>query len=145
MNRSTFRMIKYINGSIISKARYPASILRKSTSGRHRPDIDLRRMLTGYMNGVGFEILARTPVPHLPPSYPRSPPPPPSRLASLLTGIYSVCSGLPDLTLRMNMLYGYTGTTGTSTVILSLPLIQEGQLSVSGERLCTILINRLED
>ena len=26
-----------------------------------------------------------------------------------------------------------------STVILSLPLIQEGQLSVSGERMCTIL------
>ena len=32
-----------------------------------------------------------------------------------------------------------------STVILSLPLIQEGQLSVSGERMCTILINCLED
>ena len=32
-----------------------------------------------------------------------------------------------------------------STVILSLPLIQEGQLSVSGERLCTILVNHLED
>ena len=32
-----------------------------------------------------------------------------------------------------------------STVILSLPLIQEGQLSVSGERMYTILINRLED
>ena len=30
-----------------------------------------------------------------------------------------------------------------STVILSLPLIQEGQLSVSGERMCTILVNRL--
>ena len=28
-----------------------------------------------------------------------------------------------------------------STVILSLPLIQEGQLSVSGERMCTILAN----
>ena len=27
----------------------------------------------------------------------------------------------------------------------SLPLIQEGQLSVSGERMCTILVNRLED
>ena len=26
-----------------------------------------------------------------------------------------------------------------------LPLIQEGQLSVSGERMCTILVNRLED
>ena len=32
-----------------------------------------------------------------------------------------------------------------STVILSLPLIQEGQLSVSGERMYTILVNRLED
>ena len=32
-----------------------------------------------------------------------------------------------------------------STVILSLPLIQDGQLSVSGQRMCTILVNRLED
>ena len=32
-----------------------------------------------------------------------------------------------------------------SVVILSLPLIQEGQLLVSGERMCTILVNRLED
>ena len=32
-----------------------------------------------------------------------------------------------------------------STFILSLPLIQEGQLSVSGERMCTILVNHLED
>ena len=32
-----------------------------------------------------------------------------------------------------------------STVILSLPLIQEGQVSVSGERMCTILVNRLEN
>ena len=32
-----------------------------------------------------------------------------------------------------------------STVILSLPLIQEGLLSASGERMCTILVNRLED
>ena len=32
-----------------------------------------------------------------------------------------------------------------STLILSLPLIQVGQLSVSGERMCTILVNRLED
>ena len=31
-----------------------------------------------------------------------------------------------------------------STVILSLPLIQEGQLSVSGEIMCTLLANRLE-
>ena len=32
-----------------------------------------------------------------------------------------------------------------STVILSLPLIQEGQLSVTGERMCTTLVNRIED
>ena len=44
MNRSTLWMIKYMNGSVFSKAR--------------------------YMNGVGFEILARTPVPKLPLSYP---------------------------------------------------------------------------
>ena len=32
-----------------------------------------------------------------------------------------------------------------STVILSLPLIQEGQLSVFGERMSTILVNSVED
>ena len=32
-----------------------------------------------------------------------------------------------------------------SLVILSLLLIQEGQLSISGERMCTILVNHLED
>ena len=32
-----------------------------------------------------------------------------------------------------------------SMFILSLPLIQEGQLSVSGKSMCTILVNRLED
>ena len=32
-----------------------------------------------------------------------------------------------------------------SMVILSLRLIQEGKLSVSGERMCTILVNCLED
>ena len=32
-----------------------------------------------------------------------------------------------------------------STVIPSFLLIQEGQLSVSGERMCTIQVNRLED
>ena len=30
-----------------------------------------------------------------------------------------------------------------STVVFSLPLIQERQLSVSGESMCTILVNRL--
>ena len=52
MNRSTFRIIKYMNGSVFLKAR--------------------------YMNGVGLEILARTPVPQLPPSYPLPPPSPSS-------------------------------------------------------------------
>ena len=32
-----------------------------------------------------------------------------------------------------------------STVILSFLLIQEGRLSVSGERMCTILVNHLKD
>ena len=32
-----------------------------------------------------------------------------------------------------------------STGLLSLPLIQEGQLSISGERMCTGLVNRLEE
>ena len=32
-----------------------------------------------------------------------------------------------------------------SRVILSLPLIQEGQFSVFGERMCTILVNPLEN
>ena len=32
-----------------------------------------------------------------------------------------------------------------STVILSLLLIQDGQLSVSGERLCTLLVKHFED
>ena len=32
-----------------------------------------------------------------------------------------------------------------SAVILSLLLIQEGQLSVSGKKMCTILVYRLED
>ena len=31
------------------------------------------------------------------------------------------------------------------SVLLSLPLIQEEQLSVSGERMCTMLVSRLED
>ena len=41
---------------------------------------------------------------------------------------------------------GLGGSAGIfSTAILSFPLIQEGQLSVSGGRMCTILVNRLED
>ena len=49
MNRSTFCEIKYMNGLFyFSKAR--------------------------YMIGDGFKILARTPVPKLPQSYPHPPP-----------------------------------------------------------------------
>ena len=33
----------------------------------------------------------------------------------------------------------------TYNFVSNLPLIQEGQLSVSGERMCTILVNHLED
>ena len=32
-----------------------------------------------------------------------------------------------------------------STDIFSIPLLQEGQLSVSDERMCTILVHHLED
>ena len=32
-----------------------------------------------------------------------------------------------------------------SSVILSLPLMQEGRLSASGERMCKVLFNCLED
>ena len=63
INWSTFRMIKHKNGSLFSNAR--------------------------CMNGVGFEILARTPVPKLPtsfpPTHPPPPPPPPRAAASILT------------------------------------------------------------
>ena len=63
MNRSTFWMIKYMNGSVFSKAR--------------------------YMNGVGFEILARTPVPKLPLSYPREND---VAVAFMFAGYLSICS-----------------------------------------------------
>ena len=52
MNRSTFWMIKYMNGSVFSWTQY---IIRSEVFSKAR-----------YMNGVGFEILARTPVPKLP-------------------------------------------------------------------------------
>ena len=36
--------------------------------------------------------------------------------------------------------------TWTSIIVeVEVPLIQEGQLSVSGERMCTILVYRLDD
>ena len=50
---------------------------------------------------------------------------PPPRSATFFRGDWS-----------WNIFYGHS---------LPLPLIQEGQLSVSGERMCTILVNRLED
>ena len=49
---------------------------------------------------------------------------PPPRLATFFHGDWS-----------WNIFYGHS----------LLLLIQEGQLSVSGERMCTVLINRLED
>ena len=40
---------------------------------------------------------------------------------------------------------GSVGHEILSTVILSLPLTEEGRLSVSGEKMCTILVKHLED
>ena len=60
MNRTTFRMVTYMNGSVFSKAR--------------------------YMNGVGFEILARTPVPQLPCPHPLPAPPTPPPTPELFWG-----------------------------------------------------------
>ena len=93
MNRSTFWMIKYMNGSIFSKTR--------------------------YMNGVGFEILARTPVPKLPLSYP------PEMPASVAQS---------DVRPTGDQVAGSVATGSVNSflwrlVILSFPLIQEGQLS----------------
>ena len=60
MNRSTFRIIKYMYGSVFSKAM--------------------------YMNGVGFEILARTPVSQLPPLSYTPTPSTPSSVHRIWTG-----------------------------------------------------------
>ena len=59
------------------------------------------------------------------------------------TGDQEVAGSIPDevgniLSWRLIMKYFLR-------LILSLLLIQEGQLSVSGKRMCTILVNRLED
>ena len=64
----TFRMIRYMNGSVFSKAR--------------------------YMNGVGFEILARTFVPKLPPSYP------PEKICFIhtITDLLNMLGSLTELT-----------------------------------------------
>ena len=58
------------------------------------------------------------------------PPPPPPTTPSHTTEIGSILSWRVDHEIF-------------STVILSLLLIQEGQLSVSGKRMCAILVNRL--
>ena len=42
-----------------------------------------------------------------------------------------------------DILWRHTNHSALTMVILSLPLIQEGQLSVSSERMCTILVNCL--
>ena len=66
MNKSTFWMIKYMNGSVCSKAR--------------------------YMNGIGFEILAHTPVPKLPLLPPPSPPPTPENYGTVIVFIGNMLS-----------------------------------------------------
>ena len=70
----------------------------------------------------------------------------------LLTGIF-IDSGNADgqstcgisVCIYFCLCITYTTSLTVLMVILSLPLIQEGQLSVSGEGMCTILVNRLED
>ena len=59
------------------------------------------------------------------------------------TGVQKVADSTPPG--PENMEIEEIGHEIFSMVILSLPLIQEGQLSVSGERMCTILVYRLED
>ena len=64
-----------------------------------------------------------------------------------LDGPYDSRPGGPGLNTRRGRQHSFVEIDHEifSKVILSLPLIQEGQLSVSGERMCTILVNRLED
>ena len=49
---------------------------------------------------------------------------------------------LPSIVESVSVSKCYINIDGFS---FSLPLIQEGQLSVSGERMCTKLVNCLED
>ena len=67
---------------------------------------------------------------------------------------FSVPASVAQLNARPTGDLGVAGSTPAEvgniheiffTVNISLPLIQEGQLSVSCERMCTILVNRLED
>ena len=64
---------------------------------------------------------------------------------NLLTVMLNFDSNKETLSLSRQLSFVEIDHEIFSTVILSLPLIQEGQLSVSGERMCTILVNRLED
>ena len=76
------RVIKYMNGSVFSKAR--------------------------YMNGVSFEILARTPVPKLPPP----PPPPPTKKKN--KKIKNTNSNLTEYILNSYVSHCFKVTTGTT-------------------------------
>ena len=58
---------------------------------------------------------------------------------------FSQSTAFPSTVRRRDMEQTMTKHSLFSTVIISLPLIQEGQLSVSDKRMCTILINCLED
>ena len=53
--------------------------------------------------------------------------------------IHKICFDAKITNILQNLLL--TSKT-VSLPLLSLPLIQEGQLSVSGKRMCTILVNR---
>ena len=57
---------------------------------------------------------------------------------------------LPELkiekkTFKIHLLGQWPDSKMISTTFAKMVLIQEGQLSISGERMCTILVNRLED
>ena len=66
-----------------------------------------------------------------------------AQLDARLTGYQEVAGSTPPLSALF--FHGDLIMKIFSTVIFSLPLIQEGPLSVSGERMCTILVNCLED
>ena len=63
-----------------------------------------------------------------------------------LTGDQEVAGATPTEVATLQHIFVEIDHEIFSTVILSLPLIQERQLlSVFGEGMCTILTNRLED
>ena len=63
-----------------------------------------------------------------------------AQLDACLTGDLEVTGSIP-----LGWQHSFVDHEIFSMVILSLTLIQEGQLSVSGERICTLLVNCLED